>query len=48
MTDLDHDLVNELNFKAINLNYLPASEASSEVANLTEIKNPHTLVYGVK
>ena len=24
-------------------NYPPASEASREVANLTEIKNPHTL-----
>ena len=28
--------------------YPPASEASREVANLTERKNPHTLVYGVK
>ena len=26
----------------------PASEASREVANLTERKNPHTPVYGVK
>ena len=26
----------------------PGSEASREVANLTERKNPHTLVYGVK
>ena len=29
-------------------NYPPESEASREVANLTERKNPHTLVYGVK
>ena len=29
-------------------NYPPASEASREVANLTERKNPHTPVYGVK
>ena len=28
--------------------YPPASEASREVANLTERKNPHTPVYGVK
>ena len=28
--------------------YSPASEASREVANLTERKNPHTPVYGVK
>ena len=28
--------------------YSPASEASREVANLTEIKNPHTPVYGIK
>ena len=28
--------------------YPPASEASWEVANLTERKNPHTPVYGVK
>ena len=28
--------------------YPPASEASREVANLTERKNPPTLVYGVK
>ena len=26
----------------------PASKASREVANLTERKNPHTPVYGVK
>ena len=26
----------------------PASEASREVANLTERKNPHTPIYGVK
>ena len=26
----------------------PANEASREVANLTELKNPHTPVYGVK
>ena len=26
----------------------PASEANREVANLTERKNPHTPVYGVK
>ena len=26
----------------------PASQASREVANLTERKNPHNLVYGVK
>ena len=26
----------------------PASEASREVANLTERKNPHTPVYGVE
>ena len=36
----------------INLNgwsdtYPPVSEASREVANLNEIKNPHTPVYGV-
>ena len=30
-----------------NLDYPPASEASREVANLTERKNPHTL-FGVK
>ena len=29
-------------------NYPPASEASREVANLTERKNPRTPVYGVK
>ena len=28
--------------------YPPASEASREVANLTERKNPHTPVYDVK
>ena len=28
--------------------YPTASEASREVANLTERKNPHTPVYGVK
>ena len=28
--------------------YPPASEASREVVNLTERKNPHTSVYGVK
>ena len=28
--------------------YSPASEASREVANLTERKNPHTPLYGVK
>ena len=28
--------------------YPPASEASREVENLTERKNPHTPVYGVK
>ena len=28
--------------------YLPASEASREVANLVEGKNPHTPVYGLK
>ena len=28
--------------------YPPASEASREVANLTERKNLHTPVYGVK
>ena len=28
--------------------YPPASKASREVANLTERKNPHTPVYGVK
>ena len=28
--------------------YPPASEASREVANLTERKNPHTPVHGVK
>ena len=27
---------------------LPVTEASKEVANLTERKNPHTPVYGVK
>ena len=26
----------------------PASEASREVANLTERKNPHSPIYGVK
>ena len=30
------------------VNYPPASEASREVANLTERKNPHAPVYGVK
>ena len=30
------------------LNYLPASVASRELANLTERKYPHTPVYGVK
>ena len=30
------------------VHYPPASEASREVANLTEIKNPHAPVYGVK
>ena len=30
------------------LNYPPASEASREVANLTERKNKHSPVYGVK
>ena len=34
------------NFDAIN--YTPASEANREVANLTERKNQHTPVYGVK
>ena len=29
-------------------NYPPESKVSREVANLTERKNPHTLVYGVK
>ena len=29
-------------------NYPPVSEASIEVANLTERKNPHILVFGVK
>ena len=29
-------------------NYSPASKVSRDVANLTERKNPHTLVYGVK
>ena len=29
-------------------NYSPASEVSKEVANLTERKNAHTPVYGVK
>ena len=28
--------------------FSPASEVSREVANLTERKNPHTPVYGVK
>ena len=28
--------------------YPPASETSREVANLTERKNPHTSIYGVK
>ena len=28
--------------------YPPASKVSKEVANLTERKNPHTQVYGVK
>ena len=31
-----------------NAFYPPVSEASREVANLTERKNPHTPVYGVK
>ena len=31
-----------------NKKYPPASEASREVANLTERKNLHTPVYGVK
>ena len=30
------------------LNYPPASEVSREVADLTERKNPHTPIYGVK
>ena len=34
--------------KVLIVNYPPASEASREVANLTETKNPHTPVYGVK
>ena len=32
----------------ISSNYPPASEVSREVANLTERKNPHAPVYGVK
>ena len=32
----------------MNSCYPPASEASKEVANLTEIKNPPTPVNGVK
>ena len=32
----------------VYLDYPPASEGSREVVNLTERKNPHTLVYGVK
>ena len=32
----------------VALLYTPVSEASREVANLTERKNPHTPVYGVK
>ena len=35
-------------WKKQNQYYSPASEASREVANLTEINNPHTPVYGVK
>ena len=31
-----------------NVFYPPASKVSREVANLTERKNPHTPVYGVK
>ena len=31
-----------------NVSYPPASEASREVTNLTERKNPHTPVSGVK
>ena len=48
----------EIAFSFVGLTYLilgtrlcihpPASEASREVANLTERKNPHTPVYGVK
>ena len=34
--------------KKSNKHYPPASEARREVANLTERKNPHTPVYGVK
>ena len=37
-----------LSFSLICLFGPPASEASREVANLTERKNPHTPVYGVK
>ena len=36
-----------LEFKSM-LFYPPASQASREVTNLTERKNPHTPVYGVK
>ena len=38
----------ELYKVSFELHYSPASEASREVANLTERKNLHTLVYGVK
>ena len=34
-------------FKILKI-YPPASKASREVVNLTERKNPHTPVYGVK
>ena len=32
----------------LKMNYPPASEGSREVANVTERKNQHTPVYGVK
>ena len=35
-------------FLCLICSYPPASEGSREVANLTERKNPHTPVYGVK
>ena len=37
-----------LDFQSLISIYTPASEASKEVANLTERKNPQTPVYGVK
>ena len=37
-----------MNFLSTNFGHPPASKARREVANLTERKNLHTPVYGVK